>query len=202
MPRTVVVCHACFAGVHRAAVEVKRHIVKIRVVDAHRHLEIVGILVARRIVAHGLAVHGALHLAAVLADVQITAGRLRKIEDIGVAGRKVTAPVHREFARAVVDIELGAALAEGARAVERRRLCLIFFTVGKLLFYLLHRGMTAFVEPRRKLFGAVLAEIAVLELAVAEQADFVAANVAIFFIKKSHEVPPNAFYLSSAQMNS
>ena len=77
-------------------------------------------------------------------------------------------------------------LAVGAGDAELGGSAPVLFPVSKLLFDVLHRGVAALAEPRRELFRAVLAEIAVLELAIAEQADLLAADVAVLFIKQSH----------------
>ena len=54
--------------------------------------------------------------------------------------------------------------------------------------------MSSTVEFRRSLkngesfLAAVLTEIPVLQLAVSEKSDFLAADVAVFFVKQSHNV--------------
>ena len=73
--------------------------------------------------------------------------------------------------------------AEGKGGTEAGQRHLVLLTVGQLLLDLLHRRMAALLKPGRKLFDAFLADLAVLQLFVAEHSDFLAADFTILFLK-------------------
>ena len=73
-----------------------------------------------------------------------------------------------------------------SRHAKRLNLLLVRFAVAELLFDLLYRTAAALLKPRRELFRTVLAQIAVVQLAVAEHTDLISADIAEFLIEKSH----------------
>ena len=173
-------------NVHKAVVEAEAHLVKIGVIDGNDDVKVVGILIAGRDVADFLAVRVLAHLlGAALVDVHAAAGQRRVVQNIRVGVRQVAGAGDGEPAVLLVQQKLPV-LTVGAGGAELRRPFPVLLTVGKLLLDLAYGGVAALAEPRRELFRTVLAEIAVLELAIAEQADLLTADVAVFFIKQSH----------------
>ena len=67
--------------------------------------------------------------------------------------------------------------------MKRIKVLLVLFSVGQLLFNLLKRRPFSVAEKRRQLACTVFADIAVLQLAVAEKSDFFSAYIAEFFLK-------------------
>lgn len=67
----------------------------------------------------------------------------------------------------------------------------VFLPVGQLPLDVLHRRAAAVTEPGRELLRAVLTEVAVFQFLIAQQSDLLAADVAVFLIKQSH----NSFLL-------
>ena len=67
--------------------------------------------------------------------------------------------------------------------MERGHGGLVSLAVGQLLLNIAHGAVSPLAEPRGELGGTVLAEVAVFKLAVAEQADLVVADTAVFRIK-------------------
>ena len=82
-------------------------------------------------------------------------------------------------------------LAVGAGGAELGRPAPVFLPVGQLPLDVLHRRAAAVTEPGRELLRAVLTEVAVFQFLIAQQSDLLAADVAVFLIKQSH----NSFLL-------
>ena len=72
---------------------------------------------------------------------------------------------------------------KGDRRQEIIELLFVLFAVGELFLYLSYCRVPAVAEKRGELIGAVLAEIAVLELAVPEKTDLGTADITVFFVK-------------------
>jgi hypothetical protein len=78
--------------------------------------------------------------------------------------------------------------------VEGSQFFPIRLPVGQLILDLLYAALPPLTEPGRELGGAILAQIAVGQLAIPEQSDLSAANTAEFLVKQSHNKPP-LFYI-------
>ena len=169
--------------VHRTAVELKPHLIEVGMTDGDNEEKVVGILVARRNIAHVLAICVlARQLRAILINVQPASGDGVKVQNIGIGLRQIPRAGDGEPAMLLIEQHFPV-FAKRAGDAELRCLFPIFLTIGKLTFDILHRGTAAVAEPRRELFRTVLTEIAVLQLAVAEKSDLFTAYIAVFLIK-------------------
>lgn len=178
--------HALLAGFDVAVADAELHVVHVGVVDADRRVEVVGVLVARRVVADGLAFGVfALELVAALADVEVAARDLVVVEDIRIRLAELARTRHHELAVILVDQELHV-FAEASGRVESGDSLLVGLAALELGGQVCFGAVAAVVEPGGELGGAVFAHVAVLELAVAEQADLVAAEITILLVKKAH----------------
>ena len=159
-------------------------------IDGEIHGDLVAVVVARGIVGYALALAVlSVDLGAVLLNLIAGVGYLRKIDQVGVLGAVVALPADDKFSLCVVDIYLRSAAvnAVGAEAVE---VLPVLLPVSELLLDVLDSRFFSAREEGRKLAGALAADVAVLYLAVAEQTDLLAADIAIFFVKKSHFYSP------------
>ena len=173
-------------GLDVTVADAEFHVVHVGVVDADRGIEIVGILIARRVVADRLAFRVFLfELGPALADVEVAARGLAEVKNVRIRFAEPARAGDHEFPVVVVDEELHV-LAEAAGRAECRHGLPVRLAALELGCQLCLRAVAAAVEPGGELGRAVLAHVAVLELAVAEEADLVAAEVAVFLIKKAH----------------
>ena len=159
-------------------------------IDGEIHGDLVAVVVARGIVGYALALAVlSVDLGAVLLNLIAGVGYLRKIDQVGVLGAVVALPADDKFSLCVVDIYLRSAAvnAVGAEAVE---VLPVLLPVSELLLDVLDSRFFSAREEGRKLAGALAADVAVLYLAVAEQTDLFAADIAVFFVKKSHFYSP------------
>ena len=152
-----------------------------------RHVEIVGILIARRVVADFLSFGVlALELMLALVDIERAARHLGKVHDIRVDAAPVACARSQPLPLVLIEVDLHVA-ADGLGRVKRSDLLFVGFTVCKLLFDLLDRTSTAIAKERGELVCAILAQIAILQLAVAQKPDLVTAYVTVFLVKQSHK---------------
>ena len=117
-----------------------------------------------------------------LVDVQLAANYLRYIDYIGVSAFPVGRAVYNEFSGSAVD-EYSRSLAVKMRGMKITKIAFIFLTISKLRLYIFNGRMAAVIEEGRKLAGAVLAEIAVIKLAVTEKSYLFAADITKFLIE-------------------
>ena len=165
---------------------------------ADDRMEFVGILISRRIVADGLSgAVGSSDLGSVLLDVEVTALRLREIENVRVRGGNIFCRSNHELSCIVVDQELRACIAESSRRVKRCDRALVLLTISQLLVNIRFRAVTTLGKPRGKFACAVLTHVRVLELFVAQKTDLIAAKITEFLIKKSHNILPCNLELST-----
>lgn len=97
-------------------------------------------------------------------------------------GKEEKAATASKQTRILVQQHLGT-LTQSTGGAERGYPGLIGLPVGQLLLDLRHRALAAVAEPGGELGGTFLAQIAVLQLAVAQQPDLAAADRAFLFIK-------------------
>ena len=155
-------------------------------VDVDLDREFVCILITGRGVGNALALGiGTVNLRAVLLNLKAGVLNLRKRDDIGVLLAEIIAAAHDKAALRIVDIDLGFS-AEGTHGIEAVQVLAVLLAVGNLLLDILDGGFFSAGKEGRKLLNTARAHIAVLDLAVAEQADLLAADIAIFLVKKSH----------------
>ena len=109
------------------------------------------------------------------------------VYDIGVAAAPVGDTGNDEPFPYRIDVYLFAPV-NGERRRNAGKLLFVFRTVSKLALDVLHGRVPPLAEKRRELSCTILAEIAVLQLAVSEKSDFLTADVAVFFVKQSHNV--------------
>ena len=193
--------HAALAGLDVAVGDAELHVVDVGMVDADRRVEVVGILVAGRVVADALAlgVFG-LELGAALADAQIAAARLGEVKNIRIVLLVVVGGGDHELPVDLIDHKLGvfAQFPGRAKSCNRR---LIGFARLQLLGEGLFGAVAALVKPGRELGRAVLAHIAVLELPIAQKPDLVSTKIAVFLVKESHSRSfPGWFGISKLQL--
>ena len=117
-----------------------------------------------------------------LVDVQIASGYLGVIQYVRIGLGKVAGRCDHELLGVLVKQDLGP-VAERLGRMERRDRVLVLLAVGKLFLDLSYRRTASLAEPGRKLGCAVFAEITVLELPVAEQADLLSAYITEFLGK-------------------
>ena len=177
--------HGLLAGADRTGIQQELHIVKVGVIDPHGTVEVIGILVAGRIVAHLLAVLRLFLLGTALVDVQIHIQHLIQANNIRVGGRIVSGIAHHESPGILIQDD-PVVLADASGGIKGSERLLVLLPVGELLLNLLHRAASAFGKPWRKLRRTVLAEISVRKLPVSQKANLLAADITVFLIKKSH----------------
>ena len=144
------------------------HFVKVRVVDENGDVEIVGVFIARRVVADLLAVLILPHkLRAALVNVEITAGHVCKVQNIRVCLSQISCSCYHKFPRVLVKKHFGVR-AECSGRVEGRHPFPVLLPIGKLRLDFFDGAAAPVRKPGRELFGTVFAEIAVFQLAVAK----------------------------------
>ena len=82
----------------------------------------------------------------------------------------------------LVDVEL-VMIADDLSRIEGSQFLLVFFPVCQLFLDGCYAGSLSSGKPRREFRCAVLTHISVIQFAVAQKLDFLAADVACFFIK-------------------
>ena len=153
------------------------------------HVHVVVDVVARRVVALRMAfVVFPSKLAACLANFGIAACDLGKVHDVGVCVAPTGIARDDEALRVLVEHHLHVA-AERARDVELGHLLPVGLAVLKLLGDLLDGARASVAEERRKLARALLAQVAVFKLAIAQKPDFAAADAAGFLFEHLSEQP-------------
>ena len=156
-------------------------------IDGDVDVEVIGVFITRGIVVLILAIGIFVsQFIPCFVDVQTAASDVSEIQHIRIGLSPVSGGGDHKLARILVQQHFGT-LAKGTGGVELGDFLLIGFSVGQLLLDLCHRALAAVTEPGRELFGALLAQVAVLQLPVAQQSDLFAADIAILFAEKSHK---------------
>ena len=127
-------------------------------------------------------------LAARLANLGVAAGDLGKVHNVGVCVAPTGIACDDEALRVLVEHYLHVA-AERAGDVELRHLLPVGFAILQLLGDLLDGARASVAEKRRQLACALLAQVAVLKLAIAQKPDFAAADAAGFLFEHLSEQP-------------
>ena len=141
---------------------------KVIVVDEYGDVKIIGVFIARRIVADLFAVLIlALEFRTALVNIKIAAGHVCKVQNIRVGFHEISGPCHHEFPRILVKKHFSVR-AECSGRMECRDLFLILLPVGKLCPDFFDGAVAPVREPRGELSGAVFAEISVFQLAVSK----------------------------------
>ena len=137
-----------------------------------------------------------LDLRLALLDIQLAAGHVGKRQHVWVGLLEISGGCHHEEAGILVQQHLGA-LSQGSGHAKRRDLLPVCLPVGQLLPDFLHGALAAVTEPGGELGGAAFAQIAVLQLAVAQESDLTAADRTLLFFKQlskeSHRPHPLYF---------
>ena len=147
-------------------------------------LEVVFVFIARRIVADGLA-FGILGVEFVLVFLDLHG----HVPDIGEADQirigffpfRIEIGYDEASVR-FVDVEL-VVIADDPGRIEGSQFLLVLFPVFQLFLDGVHAGPLSSGKPWRELRSAVLAHVSVIQLAVAQKLDFLAADVADLFIE-------------------
>ena len=156
---------------------------EIGIVDVDHDVEIVGIGIPFGIEALPLSILiPVFDLRPALVDVQLAAGHIGEGQHIRIGLLPISGGGDHKQTRILVQQHLGT-LTQSTGGAKRGYLGLIGLPVGQLLLDLRHRALAAVAEPGGELGGAFLAQIAVLQLAVAQQPDLAAADRAFLFIK-------------------
>ena len=159
-------------------------LVEVRAVDVYNDPHVVLNLVARWIVARRGAVGLLLaQLGLELANLRRTACDLVECNHIRIHVAPARGGRDDDGPRVVVDEHLGAG-AQRTGGVERGHAALVLRTIKELLANLLHRALPALVKKRGELSGALLAQVAIGELAVPHEANLAAAYVTALFFKQ------------------
>ena len=127
-------------------------------------------------------------LAARLANLGVAAGDLGKVHNVGVCVAPTGIACDDEALRVLVEHHLHVA-AERAGDVELRHLLPVGFAILQLLGDLLDGARASVAEKRRQLARALLAQVAVLKLTIAQKPDFAAADAAGFLFEHLSEQP-------------
>ena len=147
-------------------------------------VEFIGVLIAGRVIADGFSVLIlCFQLIAVLLDVAFKADEGRSVNDIRIPFGQLIPLCHSKGTGGVIDDEKLIAVSVAAAFLKGGYSLLIFLPIGQLRFDISQSGMTSVIKPGRKLPRAVFAEIAVLQLAVAQQTDLLPADITSFLIK-------------------
>ena len=183
-------------------IQVKFNLVEPLPVHSDGATEIVEIAVTGRIVAHAVAasVAGKFFLALLLhLDIHaVDRGERQNVRVVLVKARRVRIRNH-EIAVHGIDIHL-LGIAEHLIRIEGRKLGAVRLALGKVLLHLRNGRLPAAREVRRHLLVAGTAHIAVLQLVVAEEADFLPANVTKLFVKQSHFQNPPYFLRNTGRV--
>lgn len=127
-------------------------------------------------------------LAARLANLGIATGDLGKVHNVGICVSPTGIARDDETLRVLVEHHLHIA-AERARDVELRHLLPVGLAILKLLGDLLDRARASVAEERGQLARALLAQVAILKLAIAQKPDLAAADAAGFLLEHLPEQP-------------
>ena len=134
-------------NVHGTGVELEAYFVKVRVVDEYGDVEVIGVFIARRIVADLLAVLILAHeFRTALVNIKIAAGHVCKVQNIRVCLLQISCSCYHKLSRVLVQKHLGVR-AERPGGVERRNLLPVFLTVGKLRLDLLDGAAAPVGKP-------------------------------------------------------
>ena len=157
-------------------------------IHPNRHIELIVAGIAGRHIALLISLRVLVKdLLLILPDIRVHSQHLRKCNEVRIAAAPVRGPGNDEPLPYRIDVYLFAPV-KGDRRGKAGKLLFVFRTVSKLALDVLHRRAPPFAEKRRELSCAILTEIPVLQLAVSEKSDFLTADVAVFFVKQSHNV--------------
>lgn len=163
--------------------------VKIWVINIDDYIKVIGILISWRIIADFVAFGvRSFNFGTAFVNFGTAARYIRKIKNVGIRFNKVSRRGYHEFFCVFIQKDF-CVCSKRPGCMERFYLFKVCFTIGKLLFDFIHGGVPSVAEPRRKFFGAVFAEVAVLKLSVAEKPDFSSADGANFFSKRFPKSP-------------
>ena len=169
-----------------AGIQAELDLVEIRIVDIDDDAEIIIIGIVGRDEADVFAVLILpLDLMAGFIDVEMAARHVAVRKHVRVGGDQIAGGGHHELAGILIEQDLRV-VADGPGRVEGGDGRFVGLAVIELGLDLSLCAVPALAEPGRELERAVLAHVAVLQLFVAQQSDLPAAEVAEFFIEKTH----------------
>ena len=141
--------HRLFTDLDAAVRKSKFHLVKIGMVDADDRVEFVRVFITRRIVADRMSVAvGSSDLGSMLLHIEVTANRLREIQNIRVRRVDIFCRGNHELSGIIVDQELRARVAESSCGIKSSHGRLILFTIFKLFIDVCLCAVTALGKPR------------------------------------------------------
>ena len=171
-----------------AAVDAELDFIKIGIVaDLHLDEEIVMVLVTAGIVTDHLSLGIALlDFLFIYFNVGNAGYHILEGDDIGIFCLVVRPVRHKEAGGNTADffdVHDVFFIADLSGNCKVLMLLCVLLTVGQLLLDLRYRGFSAVFKPRGQQLDAVLADLTVLQLFVAQQTDFLAANFAVLLLK-------------------
>ena len=159
--------------------------------EEHLHVDVVVDVVARRIVGDLVALGIlALDLGLRLAHLGVAPRHLIERDEVGVLVAPVGRARQHQSAAVLVEVDLLESAIDGGGGGKRCEVAFVLLAVGQLLTNVLDGGAATPREEGRELAVAVLAEVAVRELGLAEHAQLFATDGAVLLLehlsKQSH----------------